>query len=204
METNKQTARLLSYSISLFEQVGQNKQAGGQIYFAAFRPVTAVFRMRREHESSVCEATKGFALCIPTQFGICDVFVCLLACLLVCVSVLLCVCACLPACLLACLPACLLACLPAGQCIVCTRGIRIVCTRGTGSSLHAGLFCPGSFVHAVLTAMHKRVCLLGGKRGCSARRTGVSGCAPPRPAPAPTPPFPNTAPHLLHVSGYAY
>ena len=44
----------------------------------------------------------------------------------------------------------------AGQCIVCTRGIRIVCTRGTGSSLHAGLFCPGSFVHAVLTAMHKK------------------------------------------------
>ena len=43
-----------------------------------------------------------------------------------------------------------------GQCIVCTRGIRIVCTRGTGSSLHAGLFCPGSFVHAVLTAMHKK------------------------------------------------
>ena len=33
---------------------------------------------------------------------------------------------------------------------------RIVCTRGTGSSLHAGLFCPGSFVHAVLTAMHKK------------------------------------------------
>ena len=43
-----------------------------------------------------------------------------------------------------------------GRCIVCTRGIRIVCTRGTGSSLHAGLFCPGSFVHAVLTAMHKK------------------------------------------------
>ena len=41
----------------------------------------------------------------------------------------------------------------------------------------------------------ERVCLLGGKRGCSARRTRVSGCAPPRPAPAPTPtpPFPNTA-----------
>ena len=45
----------------------------------------------------------------------------------------------------------------------------------------------------------ERVCLLGGKRGCSARRTRVSGCAPPRPAPAPTPtpPFPNTAPQSV-------
>ena len=58
-----------------------------------------------------------------------------------------------------------------GQCIVCTRGIRIVCTRGAGSSLHAGLFCPGSFVHAVLTAMHKK-----------------------GPHPTPTPPPPPTPP----------